>query len=76
MRNGYQILENVLEWIKSRDISVGVALGYGLDNGGSRVRLAGNFSLHHHIQTGSGANLASYPMNTRGSFPGGKAAGA
>jgi hypothetical protein len=35
---------------------------------------AGNFSLHHRIQTGSGAHPASYPMGTRGCFPGGKAA--
>jgi hypothetical protein len=43
---------------------------------GSRVRFqegAGNFSLHH--QNGSGAYPASYPMATRGSFPGGKAIG-
>jgi hypothetical protein len=32
---------------------------------------AGNFSLHHRFQTGSGAHPASYPMGTRGSFPGG-----
>jgi hypothetical protein len=37
---------------------------------------AGNFSLYHRFQTGSGANPASYPMGTGGSFPGGKAAGA
>jgi hypothetical protein len=37
---------------------------------------AGNFSLHHRVQTGCGAHPASYPMDTRGSFPGGKAAGA
>jgi hypothetical protein len=30
-------------------------------------------SLHHHIQAGSGAHPASYPMGTRGSFPGDKA---
>jgi len=35
----------------------------------------GNFSLHHCVQTGSGAYLASYPMSTRGCFPEGKAAG-
>jgi hypothetical protein len=29
-----------------------------------------NFSLHHRVQTGSGAHPASYPMGTRGSFPG------
>jgi hypothetical protein len=51
----------------------------GLRAGWSRVRIpakAGNFSLHHRVQTGSGAHPASYPMGTRGSFPGGKAAGA
>jgi hypothetical protein len=37
---------------------------------------AGNFSLHHRVQTGSGAHPASYPVVTKGSFPGGKAAGA
>jgi hypothetical protein len=64
---------------KSRDSSVGIALGYGLDDRGSRVRFpvgAGNFSFHHHVQTGSGAHPASYPIGTRGSFPGAKAAGA
>jgi hypothetical protein len=34
---------------------------------------AGNLSLHHRIQNGSEAHPASYPMGTRGSFPGGKA---
>jgi hypothetical protein len=36
---------------------------------------AGNFSLHHRVQNGSGAHLASYPMGTRGSFPGVKRSG-
>jgi hypothetical protein len=56
-----------------------VALGYGLDDRGSRVRFpvgAGHFSLHHSVQNGSGAHPASYPMGTRGFFPGGKATGA
>jgi hypothetical protein len=46
---------------------------------GSRIRFpawAGNFSLHHRVQNGSGAHPASYPMGNGGSFPGGKAAGA
>jgi hypothetical protein len=63
----------------SRDSSVSIALGYRLDDGGSRVRFpagAGDFSLHHRFQNGSGAHPASYPMGTRGSFPGGKAVGA
>jgi hypothetical protein len=38
--------------------------------------VAGNFSLHHRFQNGSGAHPASYPMGTGGSFPGGKATGA
>jgi hypothetical protein len=62
---------------KSRDSSVGIARGYGLDDRGSRVRFpagAGNFSLHHRVQNGSGAHPASYPMSTSGSFPGDKAA--
>jgi hypothetical protein len=64
---------------KSRDVSVGIALGYGLDDRGSRVRFlagAGNFSLHHRVQNSSEAHPDSYPMGTRGSFLGGKAAGA
>jgi hypothetical protein len=64
---------------KSRDSSVGIMLGYGLDDRGSRVRFpewAGNFSLQHRVQNGSEAQPASYPMDTRGSFPGGKVAGA
>jgi hypothetical protein len=64
---------------KSRDSSVGIALSYGLDDRDSRVRFpagAGNFSLHHRVQNGSGAHPAFYLMGTRGSFPGGKAAGA
>jgi hypothetical protein len=61
---------------KSCDSSVGIALGYRVEDRGSRVRFpagAGNLSLHHHVENGSGALPASYPMGTRGSFPGGKA---
>jgi hypothetical protein len=59
--------------------SVGIALGYGLDYRGTRVRFptgARNFSLHHRVQNGSVAHPASYPMGTRGYFLGFKAAGA
>jgi hypothetical protein len=62
----------------SHDSSAGIVLGYGLDNQGSRVQFlagAGNFSLHHHVQNGSGAHPTSYTMGNKGSFPGGKAAG-
>jgi hypothetical protein len=65
--------------LQYKNSSVGIALGYGLDDRGSRVRFqegAGNFSLHHRVQNGSGVHLASYPMGTRVSFPVGKAAGA
>jgi hypothetical protein len=64
---------------ESHDSSVGIALGYRLDDRGSRVRFsagAGNFSLHHRVQNVSGALPPSYPMCTRDSFPVGKAAGA
>jgi len=36
---------------------------------------AGNFSLYHRVQIGSGAHPASQPMVTEDSFPGGKATG-
>jgi hypothetical protein len=77
---------HILAWKKiselsfvGRDSSVGIALGYGLDERGSRVRFpagAANFSLRHRVKNGSGVHPASYPMGTRGSFPGDKAAGA
>jgi hypothetical protein len=69
----------LLSYYNSRDSSVGIALGYGLDDRGSRVRFpagAENFSLHHRVQNGFGAHPASYPMDNKGSFPGGKATGA
>jgi hypothetical protein len=63
--------------INSRDSSVGIALVYGLDDRGSRVRFpaeAWKFSLRHRIQNGSGAHPAFHPMVFRGTFPWGKAA--
>jgi hypothetical protein len=53
------IKETAVPMRESRDISVGIALGYGLDDWGSVVRFppgAGEFSLHHP---------AFYPMGTR-----------
>jgi hypothetical protein len=64
---------------KEEDGSVGIALGYGLDDRGSTVRFpeeAGNFSLNHRVQNSSGAHPTSCPMGTTGSFRGSKAAGA
>jgi hypothetical protein len=37
---------------------------------------AGNFSLHHRVQTGSGVHPASDTMGIRAPSSGGKAAGA
>jgi hypothetical protein len=72
-----ELLKQVLQVILIKDR---VPLGYWLDDRGSRVRFpagAGNFSLHHRVQNGSGAYPASNLMcGTRVSFPGGKAAGA
>jgi hypothetical protein len=69
------ILVSILNWISGR-CSVGIALGDGLDYRGSRVRFlagVGNFFLHHRVQTSSGAHPASYPMGSKGDFPGSKA---
>jgi hypothetical protein len=60
------------------DSSVGIALGHGPDDRGSRVRFpagAGNFSLHHRIKNGSEAHPASYPVGNKSSFPGVKRPG-
>jgi hypothetical protein len=49
--------------------SVHIGLGYGMDDRGCRVRFpagAGNFSLHHRVQNGSGAHSVSYPIGTAG----------
>jgi hypothetical protein len=55
----------------SRDSSVGIATGYGVDDRMIGVRLpvgAGNFSLRHRVQTGSGDHSAFYPVGTGGCF--------
>jgi hypothetical protein len=51
------LLPNSQEPAKSRDSRDSIALGYGLDDRGSRVRFpagAENSSLHHRVQNGSG----------------------
>jgi hypothetical protein len=63
---------------RSRDGSVGIALGYGLDDRGSRVRFPagdGNFSFHYRVQNGSGVHQPPIQW-VPGPFPGGKVAGA
>jgi hypothetical protein len=72
------VLVLMMENMKSRDSSVGIALGYGLDDRGSMFQYsvgggAGNFSLHHRVQNGSGVHPASYSMGTRSYFPGSEA---
>jgi hypothetical protein len=47
----------------------------GLDDQNSIPGRAGYFSLWHHVQTGSGAHTASYPMGTGGSLHGVKQPG-
>jgi hypothetical protein len=59
--------------------SVGIATDYGAgqsDDRGSFLARAGNFSLRHPVQTGGPTLPVSHPMATRGSSPGGTAAGA
>jgi hypothetical protein len=73
------IMSSWITWWVSFTCTAQSALGYGLDDRGSRVRFsagAGSFSLHHRVQNCSGAHPASCPMRTRGSFLGDKAAGA
>jgi hypothetical protein len=55
--------------------TVGIATGYGLDDRGSITVGDWDFPLRHHVQTGSGAHPASYPVDTEGSFPGVKRPG-
>jgi hypothetical protein len=55
-----------------------IAIAIALGDRDYRVRFpaeVGNFSLHHRVQNGPGAHPASYPMSTRGSFPGVKRPG-
>jgi hypothetical protein len=75
---GSRVTYKDLSFGKSLDSSVGIVTGYGLDDWMIRVRFpagAGNFSLRHHVQTGSGAHIASYLVGNAGSFLGSKAAG-
>jgi hypothetical protein len=74
--------KNVIIQINTFYLTMGAGIAHwfsaGLQAGWSRVWVAagtGNFSLHHHVQTGSGAHTASYLIGTRGSFPGGKVVG-
>jgi hypothetical protein len=68
----------IIEPVKTLGTGTAQLYTTGLRGGWSGVRApAGgeNFSLHNRVQTGSGFHPASYPMGTRGCFPGGKAVG-
>jgi hypothetical protein len=63
--NSLRIKYSYMYGYKIRDSSVGIALGYGLDDRGSGVRYpagAGNFSLHHCVKNGSGVHPASIQL--------------
>jgi hypothetical protein len=64
---------------KSKDSSVGIATGYGLDDQMIGIQFpsgAGVFPFDTMSRLSCGAHQASYAVGTRGFFPGGKAAGA
>jgi hypothetical protein len=48
------------------DCPIGIVMGYGLDGRDSIPGRDKTFSLLHNVQTGSGAQPASYPMGTAG----------
>jgi hypothetical protein len=56
----------------SQDSSVGIATGYGLGDRGVGVRVSvwSRIFYLYVVQTGSGVHPTSYPMGTKGSFPG------
>jgi hypothetical protein len=56
----------------SRDSSVNIVMGYGLDSKGLIPGRATDFSLLHSVQTGPGAHPSSYIAGTGGSFSGGR----
>jgi hypothetical protein len=47
-----------------------------LEGDDDEITFIRKFVFLHRVQNGSGAHPASYPMGTRDSFPGSKAAGA
>jgi hypothetical protein len=75
LRESINLLLLLLLLQMSRNISVGIATGYGLDGRGSISGRLGKFSPLHSVQTGSGAHPGSYPVGTGGDFSVGKAAG-
>jgi hypothetical protein len=60
----------------SRNSSVGIGTGYGLDGLGLIPGRHRDFALLHNVQAGSVSHSASYPIDTTCFFPGSKAPGA
>jgi hypothetical protein len=81
-RNGCNVQEKGIRLLPVEDaltprngpwVRAGITQRYsaGLQAGWLRVPAgAGNFSVHHRVQTGSGAQPGSYPMSERVSFSG------
>jgi hypothetical protein len=62
-------LFSFLHWIVGcRDSSVGMVMGYRLEGRGSIPRKGNSFLSTQSVQTGSGANPASYPTCARWLF--------
>jgi len=63
-----RILPHTVSYLVKIGVGIdhGIALSYRLDDP--------RFESRHRVQIGCGAYPASYPMVTRGFFPGGKAA--
>jgi hypothetical protein len=55
----------------SRDSSISIETGYGLEAGVGFPAEARYFSLHHSIQRGSDVYPASYPIGAGGTSSGG-----
>jgi hypothetical protein len=72
------ILTKLFHHHRNRDSSVGIAIGYGLEDGGVgfRVPVWEEFSILLVVQIVSEVLQISYLMGTGGFFHGGKAAGA
>jgi hypothetical protein len=83
---GLFTLYEFISWRRGCDLSITSWAGWiaqsvqwlsnGLDGRGSTPGMGRDSSLHHRVQTGSGAYPASYTIVTVVSLCGGKAAGA
>jgi hypothetical protein len=67
-------VSNLEHYIRSYSV-IYTLLGYGLNDRGSISGRGWELFFHHCVPTSSGVQPDSYPMGTRGYFPGGKAAG-